>query len=155
MRLDLSGAVTVDAPVSRVWTALLDHELVASCAPLVREVEEVDATRFRVVSGFGVGSIRLVFTLAVSLSDLVPDESLALHVRGKAPGTEVQVESTVRIGSIDDGHTRLEWTAAATFVGKVVSVGARLLQGGVRKVTEDFWDRFAAAVPGAGVAPSA
>src|SRR5205823_8385273 len=84
MRLEFSGAPEIAAPAEQVWQRLLDHEFVASVAPGVESVEAADDRHFKVVSAFGVGSVKLKFQLDVELSELTPPKSLKLSARGRA-----------------------------------------------------------------------
>jgi uncharacterized protein len=146
MHLEFSGEPEINAPVKRVWTHLLDHEFVAHCAPGVKRVEPLSPSSFRVITGLAVGSLKLLFTLDVELHDLVPGESLSLTVRGKSAGSEVRARSAVAIAELPRNRTRLTWTAETTLMGTVVNVGSRLLKGSVRRITQKFWKKFAAAV---------
>ncbi len=143
MHLDYSGQPMISAPRDAVWRRLLDPHAVAAAAPGVESVEAIDQTHFKVISSLGVGAIRLSFTLEIELSDLVEPESARMQVRGKAPGSEVEVLTSLRLHERDTEMTQLEWEATATISGMIVSLGARLLEGAVRKLTDDFWDTFA------------
>ena len=143
MHLDFSGEPMIAAPRHAVWLRLLDPHAVAAAAPGVESVEAIDATHFKVVSGLGVGAIRLSFTLDIELSDLVEPKSARMHARGKAPGSEVDVRTTILLHERDAETTQLQWEATATISGTIASIGARLLEGAVRKLTDDFWDTFA------------
>lgn len=149
MKLEFSGAPEVSASRQRVWDRLMDPNFVAASAPGVESVEPVDATHFKVVSGLGVGAIKLKFKLDVELFDVVERESLKMRARGKAPGSMVDTVSSVRLEDAADGRTRLKWSATSAVSGTVASVGARLLEGTARKLTEQFWTDFARRV-GAG-----
>ena len=59
VRLDFSGAPEIAAPPDEVWKRLLDHEFVASVAPGVESVEPIDDRHFKVISGFGVGAVKV------------------------------------------------------------------------------------------------
>ena len=143
MKLEFSGAPEVSASRQRVWDRLMDPNFVAASAPGVESVEPVDATHFKVVSGLGVGAIKLKFKLDVELFDVVERESLKMRARGKAPGSMVDTVSSVRLEDAADGRTRLKWSATSAVSGTVASVGARLLEGTARKLTEQFWTDFA------------
>jgi carbon monoxide dehydrogenase subunit G len=41
------------------------------------------------------------------------------------------------------GKVRLHWTATSQLSGTVAKLGAKLLEGVARKMTEQFWDDFA------------
>ena len=143
MHLDFSGEPMIAAPRQAVWRRLLDPHAVGAASPGVESVEAIDATHFKVVSSLGVGAIRLSLALDIELSDLVEPESARMHARGKAPGSEIDVRTTILLHERDAETTQLQWEATATISGTIASIGARLLEGAVRKLTDDFWDTFA------------
>jgi len=143
MKLLFSGAPVITASPQKVWERLLDPDFVAASAPGVESVEALDATHFKVVSAFGVGSVKVRFKLDVELFDIVERQSLKMRARGKAPGSAVDVVSELRLEDLGDGKTRLNWSATSEVSGTVASVGARLLEGTARKLTEQFWTDFA------------
>jgi carbon monoxide dehydrogenase subunit G len=146
MRLDFAGAPEIAAPPEVVWKRLLDHEFVASVAPGVESVQVIDAHHFKVVSGFGVGAVKVRFQLDVELSDVTPPKRLKMTARGKAPGSGVEVSTALEIEPVAADRSRLKWSASSEVRGTVASVGARLLKGTAKKLTESFWDKFAARV---------
>jgi carbon monoxide dehydrogenase subunit G len=143
MKLEFSGTPEITAPREKVWERLMDPNFVAASGPGVESVEAVDPTHFKVVSGLGVGAVKVRFKLDVELSDVVPPERLRMTARGRAPGSAVDVVSNVRLEDAGNGRTRLNWAATSTISGTVASVGARLLEGTARRLTEEFWTDFA------------
>lgn len=143
MKLEFSGSPEIAAARERVWLRLMDPHFVAKSAPGVESVEIIDPTHFKVVSGFGVGSIKIGFTMDVQLLDLVPRRSARMRVRGKAPGSAVDVLSNIEIQDAGPDRVRLNWSATSDISGAVAGVGARLMEGAARKLTEQFWTDFA------------
>jgi carbon monoxide dehydrogenase subunit G len=143
MKLEFSGSPEIAAPRERVWQRLMDPHFVAESAPGVESVEAIDPTHFKVISGFGVGSIKLRFAMDVERFDVVPNQSARMRMRGKAPGSAVDVLSRVEIEDAGPGRVRLNWSASSQISGTVASVGARLMEGTARKLTEQFWTDFA------------
>ncbi len=143
MKLEFSGSPEIAAARERVWLRLMDPHFVAKSAPGVESVEIIDPTHFKVVSGFGVGSIKIGFTMDVQLLDLVPRRSARMRVRGKAPGSAVDVLSSIEIQDAGPDRVRLNWSATSDISGAVAGVGARLMEGAARKLTEQFWTDFA------------
>ena len=142
MKLEFAGSPEITAPRERVWQRLMDPHFVAKSAPGVESVEVIDPTHFKVISGFGVGSIKLRFSMDVELFDIVPGRSARMRVRGKAPGSAVDVLSSLEIEAGPD-KIRLNWSATSEISGTVAGVGARLMEGTARKLTEQFWTDFA------------
>jgi uncharacterized protein len=143
MKLEFSGSPTIAAPRELVWQRLMDPHFVAQSAPGVESVEPLDPTHFKVVSGFGVGSIKVRFTMDVELFDIITGKSAKMRVRGKAPGSAIDVVSSMGIEEAGSGSSQLNWSATSEVSGTVASVGARLMEGTARKLTEQFWTDFA------------
>jgi carbon monoxide dehydrogenase subunit G len=143
MKLEFSGAPEITAARERVWAKLMDPVFVAASAPGVESVEAVDPTHFKVVSGLGVGSVKVRFRLDVELFDGVRGQELKMRARGKAPGAEIDVVSHLRLEDSGPEKTRLNWSATSEVSGTVANVGARLLEGAARRLTEEFWTGFA------------
>jgi carbon monoxide dehydrogenase subunit G len=143
MKLQFSGAPEITASRQQVWAKLMDPDFVAASAPGVESVEAVDPSHFKVVSGLGVGSIKVRFKLDVELFDVVTGQQLKMRARGKAPGSAVDVVSHLRLEDAGPEKTRLNWSATSEVSGTVASVGARLLEGTARRLTEQFWTDFA------------
>jgi uncharacterized protein len=143
MKLEFSGSPTIAAPREEVWERLMDPHFVAQSAPGVESVDAIDPTHFKVVSGFGVGSIKVRFTMDVELFDIVARESAKMRVRGKAPGSAIDVVSNMKLQDAGPGSSQLTWSATSEVSGTVASVGARLMEGTARKLTQQFWTDFA------------
>src|SRR4029077_14968232 len=111
MKLDFSGAPEIAASPDEVWKCLLDHEFVASVAPGVESVQPIDDRHFKVISGFGVGAVKVTFQLDVELSDVNPPKSLKMSAHGKAPGSGVDVSTTLEIEPVAPNRCRLKWSA--------------------------------------------
>lgn len=142
MKLEFSGSPAIAAPRERVWQRLMDPHFVAQSAPGIESVEATDPTHFKVISGFGVGSIRVRFTMDVELFDIDAGKSAKMRVRGKAPGSAIDVVSTMRIADASGG-SQLDWSATSEVSGTVASMGSRLMEGTARRLTEQFWTDFA------------
>jgi carbon monoxide dehydrogenase subunit G len=143
MKLNFAGAPEVAAPREYVWSKLMDPDFVAASAPGVEKVERIDENNFKVISAFGVGAIKVRFTLDVALSDLQPPEQATMRARGKAPGSAVDVKAGIRLTEPTPGRTVMAWTSESDVSGTVASVGGRLLEGTAKKLTEQFWQDFA------------
>ena len=153
MRLTFFGAPEVAAPLQDVWPRILDPHFVARHGPGVESVEVLDARHFKVITGFGVGSIRLRFGIEVELTEVNPPNYFTMKARGKAPGSAVEVTASLALEVLEVARTRLSWKADTDISGTIASVGARLMEGTAKKLTEQFWTKFALSLAAAGPAP--
>jgi uncharacterized protein len=143
MKIDFAGSPVIAATREEVWTRLTDPDFVAASGPGVESVETLDPTHFKVISGLGVGSVKVRFRLDVELFDIIEGQTLKMRARGKAPGSAVDVISRLELQDAGPGQTRLQWSATSELSGTVASVGSRLLEWTARKLTEEFWTDFA------------
>lgn len=143
MNLDFAGAPRIAAPLTDVWRRLLDPHAVAAAAPGVESVELVDPMHFRIIASLGVGAIRFRVPLNVEFSDIVEHTSASMHAQGTAPGSGVDVRTSIVLDETGPRETQLHWQATATITGTLANIGSRLLEGAVGKLTSEFWDTFA------------
>jgi len=143
MKLQFSGSPEIAAPQERVWARLMDPHFLALSAPGVESVEVIDPTHFRVISGFGAGSFKVRFTMDVELFDIVPGRSARMRMKAQAPGSAVDVLSNIAINEAGPNTVRLNWSASSEINGTVAGLGARLMEGAARRLTEQFWADFA------------
>lgn len=152
MRLSFHGAPEVGAAIAEVWPRIIDPHFVARHGPGVESVEVLDPRHFKVITAFGVGAMKLRFGIDVELVDVNPPNFFTMKARGKAPGSAVEVTAELGLEAIDATRTRLSWKADTDISGSVASIGARLMEGTARKLTEQFWTKFAASITEASAA---
>lgn len=155
MRLSFHGAPEVGAAIAEVWPRIIDPHFVAKHGPGVESVEVIDPRHFKVITAFGVGAMKLRFGIDVELVDVNPPNFFTMKARGKAPGSAVEVTAELGLEAIDATRTRLSWKADTDISGSVASIGARLMEGTARKLTEQFWTKFAASITEASSANAA
>ena len=84
------------------------------------------------------------------MSDLKSPESARLSVAGKAPGSEVKADGTVRLEAASATSTRLLCAAAIDVSGMIVGIGGKNLPATARTVAGQFWRTFAERVAQSG-----
>jgi carbon monoxide dehydrogenase subunit G len=142
MKFEFSGAPIIPASRQVVWNRLTNPDFVAASAPGLETVEARDSTHYTVVSGVGLGAMKIRFNVDVELFDIVEREALSMRSRGNGAGSVVEVVSAVRLMDAEGG-TRLDWRAVSTVSGAVAGLGGRMVEGVARMLTEQFWTDFA------------
>jgi carbon monoxide dehydrogenase subunit G len=143
MHLEFSGSPVVQASRLQVWQRLLDPAFLARSVPGVESIRLLDPTHFRVISRLGIARLKIRFAMEVVLYDIVAGRSAKMHIRGKAPGSAVEVMSSMRVEDTGIGVAQLYWSAAAEVRGAVAGAGSRVLQAFTNRLTTHFWTDFA------------
>jgi carbon monoxide dehydrogenase subunit G len=142
MKFQFSGDPVITAPRQFVWDRLTDPDFIAASAPGVESVQALDPTHFTVMSGLGLGPMKVKFTLDVELFDVVERESLRMRSLARGPGSVVDVLSVVRLEDAQAG-TRLNWSATSDVSGTLANLGPRMIEGAARMMSDRFWSDFA------------
>ncbi|HZP97099.1 MAG TPA: carbon monoxide dehydrogenase subunit G [Candidatus Limnocylindria bacterium] len=133
------GALDIAAPRERVWQFVTDPLAVSVCAPDVQSVDVIDPKQFKIVVRAGVGPIRATFNLDVVFSELTAPERASVRARGQAPGSAVEMLSTMDLVEHGPERTTLRWASDVTVTGTIAQVGARLMQGTADKITQQVF----------------
>ena len=133
------GTLDIAAPRDRVWSFLTDPKQVTTCAPDVRSLEVTDPRHFKMVVRAGVGPVKGTFTMNVEFTEAEEPTHAAVTARGQAPGSAVQMISTIDLAEADGNNTVMRWSSEVTVSGMIQQVGARLMQGAADKITQQVF----------------
>ncbi len=140
--MHFEGEQTIHAPIQTVWAFFMDANKVAECAPGFKSMEILAPDHFKPTLAVGIGAVKATFTLDVALVDLQEPTHAAMHGRGSAAGSGVDMRSAMDLSPESDTVTHMHWTADVNVSGTIASVGARLLEGTAHKLTNRFFDCF-------------
>src|SRR5207237_8489425 len=96
-----------------------------------------------VSAGCAVGSVRATLSLDGERFDLVPGTSAKMLIRGRGPGSLINVCTRISILDLGSAMVRLNWMAVTELSGTLAKAGTRLIEGIARKLTQQFWADFA------------
>ena len=152
--MELTGEQILPAPRARVWAALNDPEILKRCIPGCQEIARVSDTQLTARVGLAVGPVKATFTGKVTLSALDPPNGYRISGEGQGGVAGFGKGSAVVRLADDPGGTRLTYSADASVGGKLAQIGSRLVEATARKLSDEFFTRFAAEFPPAAAAPA-
>ncbi len=142
----LSDTREIKADPKVVWDAILNPEVLKECIPGCESLTGSVADGYEAVVKQRVGPVSATFTGLVQLSDIVPGKSLKISGEGKGGvagfakgGANVSFEPM-------EGGTRLTYEAEANVGGKIAQLGSRIIHSFAKKLADEFFTRFQAAV---------
>jgi uncharacterized protein len=147
--MELTGEQIVPLPRERVWAALNDPEILKASVPGCESFERVEDNQFQMVMAATVGPIKARFKGKMVLTDLQPPQSYSLTFEGSGGAAGFgKGGAHVDLVSESSGATRLVYRSHAQVGGRLAQVGGRLIDGVARKMAEEFFGRFTAALVG-------
>lgn len=147
MAMTMSGEVQLAAPRETVWAKLNDPEVLKACIPGCEQLEMLSDNEFQAVAVNRIGPVKARFKGRVKLTDLDPPNGYKISgegdggVAGFAKGGAV-----VTLAPNDAGGTVLTYNVEAQIGGKLAQIGQRLVNGAAKKLADQFFEKFAAAV---------
>ena len=146
MAMTMNGEYQLAVPRETVWEKLNDAETLKACIPGCEQLDKLSDTEMQAVAVVKIGPVKAKFKGKVTLSDLAPPNGYKISGQGDGGiagfatgGATVKLEPK-------DGGTLLSYAVEAQIGGKLAQLGQRLVNGAAKKVADDFFQNFAAAV---------
>jgi len=137
--MKVAGEAVLNAPVDKVWDALLDPSVLVATIPGCERLEATGENAYAMTVNAGVATIKGTYAGTCELSDLTRHESLLLKAAGSgAPGT-VGADVWVRFTDRGDGTTTLAYEADAVVGGMIGGVGQRMLTSVSKRMAGEFF----------------
>ena len=146
--MKLTDSRDIAAAPDVVWAAILNPEVLKECIPGCQSLTGSVAEGFEATVKQKIGPVSATFAGVVTLSDIVEGRSLRISGEGKG-GAAGFAKGGARVSLAPEGEgTRLTYVVEAKVGGKLAQLGSRIIDGFARKMADEFFDRFAAAVEG-------
>jgi carbon monoxide dehydrogenase subunit G len=141
--MDIAGTYTFSAPADRVWTLLMDPQVISTCIPGCEGFEPTGEDRYKARLNVALAAISGSYEGTIVISDKVPGTSYRLTAEGQGrPGF---VKGSAAISLREEGTaTVVDVQGTVQTGGPVARVGQRLI-GGVSKM---MMDRFFSCLQG-------
>jgi uncharacterized protein len=148
MAMTMTGEVQLPATQEAVWAKLNDPEVLKICIPGCESLERLSDTEFQAVATNKIGPVKARFKGKVRLSDLDPPNSYRISGEGDGGVAGFAKGGATVTLQPKDGGTLLSYNVEAQIGGKLAQIGQRLINGAAKKLADQFFAKFAAAVGG-------
>jgi uncharacterized protein len=148
MAMTMTGEVQLPATQEAVWAKLNDPEVLRVCIPGCESLEKLSDTEFQAVATNKIGPVKARFKGKVRLSDLDPPNGYRISGEGDGGVAGFAKGGATVTLQPKDGGTLLSYNVEAQIGGKLAQIGQRLINGAAKKLADQFFAKFAAAVGG-------
>ena len=146
MAMTMAGEQILTAPREKVWAALNNTDVLKACIPGCETLDKLSDTEFMAVATNKIGPVKARFKGKVRLTDLDPPNGYKISGEGDG-GIAGFAKGGATVTLTDkDGGTLLTYNVEAQIGGKLAQLGQRLVNGAAKKLADDFFTKFAAAV---------
>ena len=146
--MELIGSRLINADRATVWEGLNDPDVLKACIPGCSEMIRDEEGDFTAIVTQKVGPVKATFKGAVTLTEIVPQESYTITGEGKG-GAAGFAKGGARVSLADaEGGTELSYEVEARVGGKLAQIGSRLVDGFAKKMADKFFENFQTALEG-------
>lgn len=149
--MEFSGAETVAVSIEKVWAFLADVNNVAACAPGFQSLEVLGPERWKALVAAGIGPLKATFTMDVARPVMQKPDLMVVQVRGKAPGSAIEVKGSMHMTVVDKDRTRMSWVAQVAVSGMLAMIGTGLIRAMAESLTIQFFTCLKSHLQDAGV----
>src|SRR6185295_6160454 len=136
--MDISASYTFNAAPDRVWTLLMDPQVLASCVPGCERFEPAGEDRYTVAITVGLAAITGKYTGSVAVADKVEPSSYRLIVDGQGRAGFVKGSSAITLCA--EGETTVVDVAASVQIGGAIArLGQRLVGAAAKLMMDQFF----------------
>src|SRR5256886_16444406 len=148
MAMTMTGEVQLPAPRQTVWEKVNDREVLKATIPGCESLEKTSDTSFQAVAVTKIGPVKAKWKGKVTLTELDPPNGYKIVGEGEG-GVAGFAKGSADVKLSDkDGGTLLTYNVDAQIGGKLAQLGQRLINGAAKKMADEFFQKFAAAVQG-------
>jgi carbon monoxide dehydrogenase subunit G len=147
MAMTMTGEVALPATRQTVWAKLNDPAVLKACIPGCEELTQDDPTHFSATAKVKIGPVKATFRGKVGLSDLDPPNGYRINGEGEGGvAGYAKGGAKVMLSDAPEGGTLLSYDVEAQVGGKIMQLGARLINSVAKKYADEFFANFARAV---------
>ncbi len=146
MAMTMSGEYQLPVPRETVWEKLNDTETLKASIPGCEQLDKLSDTELQAVATIKIGPVKAKFKGKVTLSDLDPPNGYKISGQGEGGVAGFAKGGATVTLAPKDGGTLLSYTVEAHVGGKIAQLGQRLINGAAKKIADEFFKNFAAAV---------
>jgi carbon monoxide dehydrogenase subunit G len=144
--MKLSGDIVINAARQRIFEALRDPRFFASCIEGVRDVTEIDGSRYSAVLETKVAYLQFRFKVEVALTRVDAPCELETRIEGTPLGIvgRLTASSLTRLAE-EGGATTIRYDIEAALTGKLGALGQPVLKAKAKEMEKQFAARLRAA----------
>jgi len=141
--MELNEEIHIPASKAVVYAGLNDPEILKICIPGCKELNQVSENELEAKVGLKVGPVKANFGGKVRLDKSGAPDRFSLTGEGNG-GVAGFAKGGADVELIEDSEgTLLRYTAKADVGGKLAMLGGRLIQGTAKKLSGQFFEKFA------------
>lgn len=138
--IEFEGEFELDMSPEELWPYFTDPDVIADCAPGMKELKMNSPSDLEAVMSVKVGSVSPTFDVDVTVVEATKPSTLRMSAVGNSSRNAFETAAHMDLQPTDDGGTVATWNASAEVSGLIASLGQRALGGVTTRLVNNFFD---------------
>lgn len=137
--MQLTGSHVINAPVSKIWSMLMDADTLAQVVPAVSRLERTAENEYLAIAELKLGPVSGSFSGNLTLSDIRENEGYSLHVKQNSKIGNADAVVVISLTVLSDTQTEVAFDGDAKLSGLLARTGQRVISGVANTLTKQFF----------------
>lgn len=140
--MDLNGSHILNAPPERIWTMLMDTDVLARIVPGITTLEKTNENEYKAVAQVKMGPVNGSFSGSLTMQDIRAGEGYTLNVQQNSKIGNANATVKIDLKPIEDQQTELTFDGKAKLSGLLARTSNRVMSGVANSLTKQFFENF-------------
>lgn len=137
--MHLEGSHILPASSDKIWTMLMDPEILAKVTPGISALESTGGDTFKAITKLKIGPVDGSFSGSMEIADKVDQESFVLKIKQNSKIGNVSAEGSIKLIPQEGEQTEVIFAGDAKLSGTLARTGQRVMSGVARTLTKKFF----------------
>lgn len=137
--MNVKGTQTFEVGIERLWTLLMDPDVLAEITPGVTRLERLDEDQFKSVSDIKIGPVKGAFSGKLKVVEKHPPNSFAIEMEQLSKIGNAHAKVAMNLSKLDENQTELSFDGKAKLSGVIARTGQRVLSGVANSITNEVF----------------
>lgn len=140
--MQLTGRHIVNATRAKVWTMLMDTDILAKIVPGVSKLEKTGENTYKSILEIKLGPVSGSFTGNLQMDDIVEEKSFILKVQQNSSIGNANSEIKIDLVPVSNNQTEIGFNGNVKMTGLLASIGQRVMGGVANTLTKQFFSNL-------------
>ena len=135
----LKGSHRYQASPQKIWSMLMDPEILAKITPGVSKLEQTGLDSYDAIADVKIGPVRGSFKGKVDLADKTEPSAFLLKVKQNSKIGNVSAEIQINLNPTEEAGCEVAFDGKAKLSGLLARTGQRVLSGVANTLSKQFF----------------
>src|SRR5664279_2719919 len=140
--MELTGKHMVNAASSKIWSMLMDTDMLSKIVPGISRLEKTGDTTFKSILEIKLGPVNSSFTGNLQMEEITEQEGFILKVTQNSKIGNASGNIKINLLPVDDDQTEIAFNGDVKLSGLLAGMGQRVMGGVANTLTKQFFSNL-------------